>query len=156
VDIQQYIQVDLPRLLKALDQSGTREVLDLCSGGGGPRAGLVKEFQGDEGVNIGICLSDKYPNRVAFERAHTTEHRVGFEPRSVDAMRVPDDLAVPGEPEHQQRKDYAHEFRVPTGRGGGASYSISHLYLAHCNSGQVEWALELEIAKSVQELLTVG
>jgi hypothetical protein len=82
----------LPRLLNALDQAGTREVLDLCSGGGGPWAGLVKESQGDEGFNIGICLSDKYPNRVAFERAHTTEHRIGFEPRSIDAMRVPDDL----------------------------------------------------------------
>jgi len=82
----------LPPLLKALDQAGTRKVLDLCSGGGGPWVGFAKEFPGDEGFNIEICLSDKYPNRVAFERAHTAQHRVGFEARSIDAMKVPDDL----------------------------------------------------------------
>jgi hypothetical protein len=82
----------LPRLLNALDQAGTRKVLDLCSGGGGPWVGFAKEFLSDEGFNIEICLSDKYPNRAAFERAHTTGHRVGFESRSIDAMKVPDDL----------------------------------------------------------------
>jgi hypothetical protein len=31
----------IPRLQRALDNSGTRNVLDLCSGGGGPWLGLA-------------------------------------------------------------------------------------------------------------------
>jgi hypothetical protein len=82
----------LSRLRNALDQTGTRTVLDLCSGGGGPWRRLAKEFQREQCFRIEVCLSDKYPNRAAFERMHATEHSVAFESRSVDATRVPADL----------------------------------------------------------------
>ena len=83
----------LPRLRNALDQARTCEVLDLCSGGGGPWLRLAKELQREQRFSVEVCLSDKYPNRAAFERVHATEFGVGFEPRSVDAMNVPVDLA---------------------------------------------------------------
>jgi methylase of polypeptide subunit release factors len=57
----------LPRLLNALDHAETGEVLDLCSGGGGPWLRLAKELQGEQHFDIEVCLSDKYPNRTAFE-----------------------------------------------------------------------------------------
>ncbi len=83
----------LPVLIDALAQTGTREVLDLCSGGGGPWFGLVRDFDIEEHCPIYVRLTDKYPNREAFETAFTNSRStVNFDTRSVDAAEVPIDL----------------------------------------------------------------
>ncbi len=62
----------LSRLMASMKRARTREVLDLCSGGGGPWLRLVREpeLQADHG--IAIRLTDKYPNQSAFERASSS------------------------------------------------------------------------------------
>jgi hypothetical protein len=83
----------VPRLRQAMDTCGTCEVVDLCSGGGGPWLRLSQDFEEQHGFPLKVCLTDKYPNREAFERARTTSGaRVGFCASPVDATKVPAEL----------------------------------------------------------------
>jgi hypothetical protein len=83
----------IPRLQKALVNCGTRNVLDLCSGGGGPWLGLVRDLEWQEYYPVTVCLTDRYPNRRAFERLQSrSDLAVKFDSRSIDAVRVPTDL----------------------------------------------------------------
>jgi hypothetical protein len=83
----------LPLLRDALMTMGTSEVLDLCSGGGGPWFRLVRDFESEQHFPISVCLSDKYPNREAFERAlFDSDSKIGFDLRPVLAADVPSDL----------------------------------------------------------------
>jgi hypothetical protein len=87
-------------LSAALRAGGERpaRVLDLCSGGGGPWRGLAPQLEKASGGPVAICLSDRYPNRKAFERAVGRDlgsgTRVEFAAEPVDALRVP--AAMPG------------------------------------------------------------
>jgi hypothetical protein len=84
----------IPRLQRALDNSGTRNVLDLCSGGGGPWLGLARELERNERYPVTVCLTDLYPNHKAFERIQLrSERTVKFDSRSIDATQVPADLS---------------------------------------------------------------
>ena len=99
----------LPRLSRSLAATAATEILDLCSGGGGPWLRLSRQLHGDYRLPIRICLTDKYPNREAFEQVHlrSLTHRqdlpsvpsasdsltqlpqIGSLPYPVDARRVP-------------------------------------------------------------------
>ena len=85
----------IPRLQRALDNSGTRNVLDLCSGGGGPWLGLARDLEREKTLS-GEGLSDRsvLPNRNAFERDPLEVRADGqkFDLRSIDAIQVPTDL----------------------------------------------------------------
>src|SRR5262245_5442503 len=50
-----------PLLAEALRRSGSRRVLDLASGAAGPWLWL-QPLLAKLGVNVAVCLSDKYPN----------------------------------------------------------------------------------------------
>jgi len=82
----------VPRLRCALQEAGTRQVLDLCSGGGGPWLGLVRDFE-KERFSLDICLTDRFPNPKAFEHAKNLP-RSGFvfHDRPVNATCVPTGL----------------------------------------------------------------
>lgn len=83
----------VPRLRRAMDACGTCEVVDLCSGGGGPWLRLSESLQQKQQFPVRVCLTDKYPNREAFERAKAaSQSRVAFCPSPVDATRVPPEL----------------------------------------------------------------
>jgi hypothetical protein len=82
----------LEPLLRAMERAGAREVLDLCSGGGGPWLRLAREPEFQRGAGIVIRLTDKYPNRSAFEHADTTSRPLQFELSPVEATRIPDRL----------------------------------------------------------------
>jgi hypothetical protein len=83
----------IPCLQRALDNSGTRNVVDLCSGGGGPWLGLARVLERKEHYPVTVCLTDRYPNRKAFERLQSrSELTVKFDSRSIDAAQVPTDL----------------------------------------------------------------
>jgi hypothetical protein len=97
--------------------AGRAEVLDLCSGGGGPWPRLAQELEREYGLAVRVCLTDKYPNLEGFTAAFTeafaeastgafaqTRRRSGdggaagavrleFVAQPVDAMRVPQELA---------------------------------------------------------------
>jgi hypothetical protein len=83
----------VPRLRHALQEAGTRRVVDLCSGGGGLWLRLVREFEDEERFRVNICLTDKFPNSNAFEHAKNSSHtRVASHAGPVDATRVPTGL----------------------------------------------------------------
>lgn len=80
-----------PKLSAALLRAGTSQILDLCSGAGGPWIWL-RPMLAEQGAHPSVCLSDKFPNAEAFERSHRSDHTITFHPRSVDATQVPADL----------------------------------------------------------------
>jgi hypothetical protein len=80
-----------PRLRTLVDQLGTHQILDLCSGAGGPLITLAPRLQSPADPTLHVCLTDKYPNHQALERA-SLNSTFSYEFRSVDAARVPADL----------------------------------------------------------------
>jgi hypothetical protein len=85
-------KVILGRLLDAMERSGTSEILDLCSGGGGPWLCLAREPELQKIPGMTIRLTDKYPNRLAFERVGEASSLLKFDRSPVDATRIPQDL----------------------------------------------------------------
>lgn len=78
-----------PRLRSAMERAGARQVVDLCSGGGGPWESLAGEL----GDGVRVRLTDRYPNVAEFERArHASGGRIEFERAPVDATAVPTEL----------------------------------------------------------------
>jgi hypothetical protein len=59
----------VPILAAALQRTGARQVLELCSGAAGPWLWLHPVLA-ERGVNVSVCLTDKYPNREAFGRSN--------------------------------------------------------------------------------------
>ncbi len=82
-----------PRLRRALVESGTDRIIDLCSGGGGPWSRLSRNLTEDGEETPAILLTDKYPNQQAFQNIRVaTENAVDFHPDPVDAMSIPPEL----------------------------------------------------------------
>jgi hypothetical protein len=102
----------LPLLWDALSKAAAKEVLDLCSGGGGPWHQLIQDLERDLHFPISVCLSDKYPNQEAFRRAVLdSDAKIGFDPRSVQATDVPADQKG-----FRTMFSSFHHFRVPDAR----------------------------------------
>jgi len=78
-----------PRLRQAVAQSGAAQIVDLCSGGGGPWLSLAPRL----GSGIPVILTDWFPNLPAFVRTRERSHgRIQFRGQPVDATAVPEDL----------------------------------------------------------------
>jgi hypothetical protein len=74
-----------PILIDALKRAGTDEILDMCSGGGGPFDTLAQLDELKTAVSK-FTLTDLYPNLDAFKRlAAKHPGRIGFSEKSVDA-----------------------------------------------------------------------
>src|ERR1700746_3964505 len=58
-----------PRLAQAIRAAEADQVVDLCSGAGGPWKWLHRAIANQADLNIGVCLTDKYPNIAAFQKA---------------------------------------------------------------------------------------
>jgi hypothetical protein len=81
----------VPRLTAAIAKTKNREIVDLCSGGGGPWPSLLPEL--GETSPLRIVLTDKYPNAVGTQRVEeASDGRIRSDLRSVDAVAVPPDL----------------------------------------------------------------
>jgi hypothetical protein len=78
-----------PRLAELLRASGGREILDLCSGGGGPLPTLLERLARDHGLECRVLLSDLLPNRAAQERWKHVDGRIRYLDEPVDATAVP-------------------------------------------------------------------
>lgn len=82
----------VPLLRDALKQSGTAQVVDLCSGGGGPVLGMYEALAA-EGIAVRFTLTDRYPNLSAFVRlAALHPSHIIYIDDSVDATKVPEKL----------------------------------------------------------------
>jgi hypothetical protein len=77
-----------PRLAAALARCGATEIVDLCSGGGGAWTELLPALRA-AGAAVSLCLTDRYPNQVAFARVAGKLPGVRFETGSVSATEVP-------------------------------------------------------------------
>jgi hypothetical protein len=82
-----------PRLHRFLVASSSHQVLDLCSGGGGPWLNLAGRLARDHSFPVQVSLSDKYPNLDAFEKiAHQPSLVICGVHEPVDATKVPEGL----------------------------------------------------------------
>ena len=76
-------------LARALAETQSRRVIDLCSGGSGPVVALSKELA-DRGLELQFILTDRFPNLPAFERFKSASNgRIDFTAEPVDARAVP-------------------------------------------------------------------
>jgi hypothetical protein len=90
-----YLYRPVTRLLvDALNQSGCKRVVDLCSGGAGPWLSLWADvLQQSENQILSVMLTDLYPNLRAFQAAHEQNpDGVYFCAEPVNAMQVPAQL----------------------------------------------------------------
>ncbi len=77
----------VPMLRDAIARAGATQVVDLCSGAGGPWRRWAHEPRGmAPGFGVPVTLTDKYPNLLARTGA------LPFHPEPVDATTVPADL----------------------------------------------------------------
>ena len=80
-----------PKIRSAMALAGTDQVLDLCSGGGGPWPTLVDELARTGPIEV--RLSDRFPNLAAFLAfQERSRGRLGFHEQPVDATDVPREL----------------------------------------------------------------
>lgn len=82
----------LPILCAAMERAGSLKILDLCSGGGGPLLRLGQDMEQDRSLPVRVQLTDKYPNRGAFQRAQADLHNVTGMKDPVDALHVPTEI----------------------------------------------------------------
>lgn len=83
----------VPLLHRALQATGDTAVLDLCSGGGGPIRRIMAMLRQQHNLRIRAKLSDKFPNRAAFQRAVAeAPDALSFIAEPIDATAVPKDL----------------------------------------------------------------
>ena len=93
IDQLKIYDVIAPRLAALVARSETHRIVDLCSGGGGPWIRLSALLAELTDGPLHVSLTDKQPNREAFERAHeASEGRIDFVEAPVDATRVPGHL----------------------------------------------------------------
>jgi hypothetical protein len=81
----------VPRLAEALRRSSTHRIIDLCSGAGGPWPDLLPALRA-QGLELSICLTDKYPNVTALKGVTRQLLGVTFEPAGINATDVPSRL----------------------------------------------------------------
>jgi hypothetical protein len=85
--------VAVPFVEEAMSAAGTRRIVDLCSGGGGPVMSLAKRLHARAGGRVSVVLTDKFPNLGAFARAEQEfPGIVSSRSESIDATAVSDDL----------------------------------------------------------------
>lgn len=82
----------IPLFEKALQQSGTMEIVDLCTGGTGPWVRLREQLV-KAGLHVKVTLTDKYPSPEAIQKwTGASQDGIEYLPQAVDAMSVPADL----------------------------------------------------------------
>lgn len=82
----------LPLFQKALQKGGTTEIVDLCSGAGGPWLRLLEQLE-QAGMPVHVRLTDLYPHPDSIERwSRTTQNHIQYLAEPVDATAVPEHL----------------------------------------------------------------
>ena len=93
--IQTHFRLDrtmAPLVARLLEATGTRRIVDLCSGGSGPLLLLLEDLAA-QGIEARATLTDLFPNIPTFAAiAAASNGRIDFERQAVDARRVPDRL----------------------------------------------------------------
>jgi hypothetical protein len=79
-------------LRKALEAARTRKIVDLCSGAGGPWPWLSQMDELARPSPVEVCLTDKFPNAAALQRAKGSSARIQVYAIPVDATQLPESL----------------------------------------------------------------
>lgn len=78
------------RLAQAIKAAEADQVVDLCSGAGGPWTWLSRTIADQVSTRIRVCLTDKYPNLPAFENAQQESGgAITYSAEPVDAVKIP-------------------------------------------------------------------
>jgi hypothetical protein len=94
-------QLVVPLIREALRLTGSGQVVDLCSGAGGPMPVLLQALA-TEGITPNVTLTDRFPNLPSFQQAvEGSKGQVSFHPEPEDARAVPYGFAWV--PNHVQR-----------------------------------------------------
>lgn len=80
-----------PLIIKGLKSSGSNQIIDLGSGGGGPILSLNEKLN-KRYPKLTILLTDYFPNLAAFRLMSKKASNINYKEESVDARNVPDDL----------------------------------------------------------------
>jgi hypothetical protein len=81
------------RLKSLLERVGTRRLVDLCAGAGGPLVNIRSILAGEMGFPVEILLTDLYPNVAAFRRLEAeSEGLIRGRYESTSALDVPAEL----------------------------------------------------------------
>jgi hypothetical protein len=81
-----------PILERIIHETGSQQIIDLCSGGSGPIIPLAQQL-GERGLTIPILATDKFPDPYTMsELARKTGGRVKGFPESLNATQVPRNL----------------------------------------------------------------
>ncbi|MFT4875753.1 MAG: hypothetical protein ACI9AU_000110 [Bacteroidia bacterium] len=90
LDIYQPI---IPVILEGLQKTNSKQIVDLCSGGGGALEQISLNINRQSDDKIKIVLTDKFPNINAFQLlAAKSKGDISFLETSVDAANVPSTL----------------------------------------------------------------
>jgi hypothetical protein len=81
-----------PRLRAALNRSRASEVVDLCSGAGGPWLWMLERLAVQK-TPVNVWLTDKYPNEASLRTIQKrTRQRLRYHLSPVEATRIPSHL----------------------------------------------------------------
>ncbi|GAB2960139.1 hypothetical protein GCM10027048_29570 [Hymenobacter coalescens] len=82
-----------PLLAEGLRRTGQTQVLELCAGAGGGTTDVLQALRAEHLPAARITLTDLYPQPAAWRHLQAqTGGAIGFDPASVDALRVPAEL----------------------------------------------------------------
>ena len=82
-----------PILADRMRETGYTNIVDLCSGGGGPLEVLAPKCAEGLNVEVGVTLTDLFPNLEAFKQAQeASDGVINFRSESISAMDCPEEL----------------------------------------------------------------
>ncbi len=83
----------LPPLIKAMRYTGLNQVIDCCSGSGGPWKELIKSLPVESNIPEKIILTDRSPNLETYkDLKQISKGRIDYTSEPIDAMDVPTEL----------------------------------------------------------------
>lgn len=88
IDVAGILDGAAPLVVRLVDATEDGQVVDLCSGSGGPACWITRQVPG-----VHVHCTDLYPHQEGLARAATTsDHRLSWSSQPVDARAVPREL----------------------------------------------------------------
>jgi len=83
----------IPLVSEILKQTNLQNIIDLCSGSGGPVEEVLSGLNATSEGNIKVTLTDKFPNISSYTLLQNKYPKsISFESTSIDAKNVPEEL----------------------------------------------------------------
>jgi uncharacterized protein (TIGR02284 family) len=93
IKILNIYQPTIPLIMEGLQKTDSKQIVDLCSGGGGAMEQILENINRQSDDKIKIVLTDKFPNVNAFQLLATkSKSDISFLETSIDAANVPSSL----------------------------------------------------------------